>query len=194
MAILPIVTYDDPVLRKEADPIEENSEELQQLIDDMFETMYHSHGVGLAAPQIGKLIRLYVVDADPMLEDEDTDEQPRGKLALINPEIIDSDGPDVALEEGCLSIPEVREQVRRPRDVTIRYLDRDFNERTLKATGWLSRVAQHELDHLNGVLFIDYLSAFRRRLIRGKLKDIDRGLIETDYPLVPKNNDEVYSS
>lgn len=186
MAVLPIVTYDDKVLRTKADPVEENTEELQKLIDDMFDTMYNSNGVGLAAPQVGVLQRLFVVDADPMLEDEETAETPRGPMALINPEIVGKSGPDVELEEGCLSIPEVRDKVTRPRDITVSFLDRDFNRVQLKATGWLSRVIQHETDHLDGILFLDYLSSFRKRLLRGKLKDIKKGVMKTEYPLVPK--------
>jgi len=186
MSILPIVTYDDEVLRKEADSVEENTEELQKLIDDMFETMYNSNGVGLAAPQVGIAQRLFVADVDPMLEEEELEEKPRGPLALINPEIVEKSGPDIELEEGCLSIPEVRDTVTRPRDITVTFRDRDFNRVQLKATGWLSRVIQHETDHLNGVLFIDYLSSFRKRLQRGKLKDIKKGKMKTDYPLVPK--------
>lgn len=184
MAILPIVTYDDKVLREEAQSIEENTDELQELIDNMFETMYNSNGVGLAAPQIGKAIRLFIVDADPLVED--TEEPERGPFVFINPEITETGGPDVQMEEGCLSIPDVREDVVRPQDITIQYKDRNFNDCEIKATGWLSRVIQHENDHIDGVLFIDYLSSFKKRLIRGKLKEIAAGNKDTDYPLVPK--------
>jgi peptide deformylase len=185
MAILPIHTIDDQVLREKATPIEENSDELQTLIDDMFDTMYNSNGVGLAAPQIGRKIRLFVLDADPMIP-EDSDEQPRGPIAMINPEIVDTDDQKVEMEEGCLSIPEVNGKVKRPDRITVKYLDRDFKETTLEAKGWLSRVIQHERDHLDGVLFIDYLSSFKRRMLKSKLNSIREGKMDCDYPLVPK--------
>jgi len=185
MAILPIVTYNDPVLRTKASTIKENSDDLQQLIDDMLHTMYNSNGVGLAAPQIGEEIRLFVIDADPMTEELD-DEEDLGPMVFINPEIISTDGDDVKMEEGCLSIPDVRDDVARPEIVEIAYQDRNFNTKTQTFTGFVSRVVQHENDHLNGVLFVDYLSAFRRRLHRSQLKKIQKGIFEADYPLVEK--------
>lgn len=184
MAKLPIVTYNDPVLRKKGEKIAENSDEIQTLIDDMFETMYNAKGVGLAAPQIGKSLRLFVMDADSILKDEG--DTPFGPEVFINPEIIDKGEDTVEHEEGCLSIPEVRETVVRPDKISVKYLDKDFNEKIIKADGWLSRVIQHETDHLNGILFIDYLGSFRKRLIKGKLKEIDRGTLDIDYPVVPK--------
>jgi peptide deformylase len=184
MAILPIVTYNDPILNKEAEPVSSPDEELHQLIEDMFETMYNANGVGLAAPQIGRLIRLFVVDADIMAEE--TDEVKHGPLVFINPEIAETKGEIVRMEEGCLSIPEVRDEVKRPDSVTVRFLDRNFTERKAEYSGWLSRVVQHEYDHLQGTLFLDHLSAFRRRLHKSALQKIDSGLIETDYPLVSK--------
>ena len=185
MSVLPIVTYDDPVLRKPAEPVSDNSEELQRLIADMFETMYNSNGVGLAAPQIGKSIRLFVMDADAItseLEEEDD----LGPMVMINPDITGLSGDKVKMEEGCLSIPDLRDEVARPDIVTVTYLDRNFNRKELTAAGWVSRVIQHESDHLKGTLFIDYLSAFRRRLHKSMLKKIDSGRIEVDYPVVPK--------
>lgn len=184
MAILPIVTYDDDILRQKAEPVSSLTPEISQLVDDMFETMYNSDGVGLAAPQIGKLYRIFVVDADGMAQE--TDEAQHGPLAFINPYIVEKDGQDIEMEEGCLSIPGVNAAVRRPQIVSVRYLDEEFNEQELEAGGWLSRVIQHEYDHLEGKLFLDYLSGFKQKLLYSKLKEIAEGRKETDYPLVPK--------
>lgn len=186
MSVLPIVTYNDPILKQKTDPVSEDSKELQLLIDDMFETMYQASGVGLAAPQIGKSIQIFVMDADAITEEME-DEADAGPITLINPEIIKEDDEKVRLEEGCLSIPEVRDEVTRPKSITVKYRDRDFNEQTLDASGWVARVIQHEYDHLQGVLFLDYLSAFKRRLHKSTLKKIDKGKLETDYPLVSKS-------
>lgn len=185
MAILPVVTYNDAVLRRKADPVEENSSSLQQLIEDMFETMYNSGGVGLAAPQIGKSLQLFVMDADAMTEDLD-DEENLGPMVFINPEIVSNEGERIRIEEGCLSIPDVRDDVARPERVTLSYLDRNFQQKRESYDGWISRVIQHEFDHLQGVLFLDYLSAFRRALHKSALKKIEAGLMETSYPLAPK--------
>lgn len=185
MAILPVVTYNDAVLTRKADPVEENSSSLQQLIEDMFETMYNSGGVGLAAPQIGKSLQLFVMDADPMTEDLD-DEEDLGPMVFINPVIISKEGDRVRIEEGCLSIPDVRDDVSRPERVTLSYLDRNFQQKRESYDGWISRVIQHEFDHLQGVLFLDYLSAFRRAMHKSALKKIEAGLMETSYPLAPK--------
>ncbi len=186
MAILPIVTYDDELLETETDPVSENSEELQKLIDDMFETMYNADGVGLAAPQVGKLVRVFVADADPMLEQSEQDSPGFGPLTMINPEIIETDEKEVEMEEGCLSIPGVNAKVTRPDKIRVRYLDRDFNEQELELDGWLSRVVQHEKDHLDGVLFLDYLSFFKQKMLSTKLNEIVRGEKETEYPLKSK--------
>lgn len=185
MSVLPIVTYNDPILRKKTKPIHENSEDLQKLIDDMFETMNHANGVGLAAPQIGKSIQLFVMDADDITEELE-DEEDAGPLVFINPDIVKKSEETVKKEEGCLSIPEVRDEILRPGTITISYKDRDFNDQTLEASGWLARVIQHEYDHLLGILFLDYLSAFKRRLHQSTLRKIDKGTLDTEYPLVPK--------
>lgn len=187
MSVLPIVTYDDEVLRKEAKTVEENTPEIQQLIDDMFDTMYNSDGVGLAAPQIGKLLRIFVADADPLADEEE--EKKHGSLALINPEIIHESDREVEMDEGCLSIPGVNASVSRPERITVRYLDRDFNEQELEAGGWLARVIQHETDHLDGILFLDYLSMFKRKLLSSKLKEIAEGKAKIGYPVVPKKTE-----
>ncbi len=187
MAILPIVTYEDDVLRKEASPVRENSEELQELIDDMFETMYNADGVGLAAPQIGRLLRIFVADADVYAEEEDSDEEKYGPLTMINPSISFTSDEEVTMDEGCLSIPDVTGPVSRPEKITVTFKDRDFNEQTLEVDGPLARVIQHEIDHLDGVLFIDHLSYFKRKLLSSKLKALDEGEKEIAYPVVGKN-------
>lgn len=185
MSVLPIVTYDDEVLRKEAKAVKKNSREIQALIDDMFDTMYNSDGVGLAAPQVGKLLRIFVVDADPMIEDEDNESR-RGPVAMINPEIIFQGGQKVDMDEGCLSIPGINAAVTRPEKIVVSYLDRDFKEQELEIDGWWARVIQHEADHLNGILFLDHLSIFKRKLLASKLKEIAEGRAEIEYPVVPK--------
>jgi len=183
MSILPIVTYNDPVLRSKTEPIDELTDSVSELVDDMIETMYNSDGVGLAAPQIGKSLKIFVMDGDPVLEEE---EEKYGILVFINPTIVEKKGKKTPMDEGCLSIPDVREKVFRPETILIRYKDRDFNDQEKEFTGWMSRIIQHELDHLNGILFIDYLSTFRKRMVKSDLEDIDSGLIEVEYPIVPR--------
>lgn len=187
MPVLPIVLYNDAVLRAKATPIEGISAELTTLIADMFETMYHAHGVGLAAPQIGRSIRLFVVDADVMVEDE-PDAVRYGRKVYINPEIIASDDKKIDFEEGCLSIPDLRETVRRPDSITVRFRDEQFTEHTESYSGWMSRVFQHEFDHLDGTLFIDRVGSFRRRLLTRKLDQIDSGLVAPEYPYIPRSH------
>ncbi|WP_440999031.1 peptide deformylase [Fodinibius sp. SL11] len=187
MSVLPIVTYDDEVLRKEAEPVEENTPEIQQLIDDMFDTMYNADGVGLAAPQIGRLHRIFVADADPMTEEEQGSKY--GPLVLINPEITFESEEETKMDEGCLSIPGVNASVTRPEKIVVNYLDRDFNEQELEVDGWLARVIQHETDHLDGILFLDHLSLFKRKLLSSKLKEIDEGRAEIGYPTVLKKQE-----
>jgi len=184
MAILPIVTYDDQVLRQKAKPIEKNSDSIQSLIDDMFATMYNSSGVGLAAPQIGELIQLFVMDADAITDE--LEETNLGPMVFINPKIIELTGDEVKMEEGCLSIPGVRDDVKRPVNVKIEYFDRNFNLQESEFSGWISRIIQHENDHLQGILFLDYLSSFKKRLHRSSLKKIDKGEIEAEYPIMAK--------
>lgn len=184
MSVLPIVTYDDEVLREEAKAVEENSPELQKLINDMFDTMYNSDGVGLAAPQVGELLRVFVADADPMAENND--EPLHGPLAMINPEITFQSEEEVDMEEGCLSIPGVNASVSRPEKIAVTYRDKDFNKQELEVGGWLARVIQHEADHLDGILFLDHLSIFKRKMLGSKLKEIASGQKEIDYPVVPK--------
>jgi peptide deformylase len=186
--ILPIVAYGHPVLKKKAKDIDPDKVELESLIEDMFETMYEASGVGLAAPQIGKSLRLFVVDASPFAEDEGIEEEEREVLAdfkrvFINPEIIKSSGDEWDFEEGCLSIPDIREKVWRESDVVIRYHDENMEEQEEHLNGLAARVVQHEYDHINGVLFTDKLNPLRRRLLRGKLKDISQGKVTARYKM-----------
>lgn len=185
MSVLPIVTYDDDVLRQEAKTIKRNSSELQELIDNMFDTMYNADGVGLAAPQIGKLLRIFVADADVYVE-ENEQKEPCGPLTMINPKIIIRSEQTVTMDEGCLSIPEVTGPVTRPEEITVQFKDRDFNECEMAFNGHLARVIQHEIDHLDGVLFIDHLSFFKRKLLAAKLSALAEGEKEIDYPVVAK--------
>jgi peptide deformylase len=185
MAVLPIITYDDDVLRDEALPVKADSNELQQLIGDMFDTMYNANGVGLAAPQVGKRLRIFVTD-DANIKTKKEEYSAHGPLAMLNPVIRLESEQTVVAEEGCLSIPGIRGEVSRPSDVTVSFTDRNFNERTLQLDGPLARIIQHELDHLNGVLFIDHLSYFKRKLAAKKLRELAAGQNEADYPVVEK--------
>ncbi|NNC82500.1 MAG: peptide deformylase [Flavobacteriales bacterium] len=185
---LPIVAYGDPVLKKICEPIDPDHPELGGLIEDMFETMYEASGVGLAAPQIGKSIRLFIVDASPFAEDENLEEEERKflkdfKRVFINAEMVEEEGELWEFEEGCLSIPDIREAVKREPTITINYLDADFNEQEETLTGYAARVVQHEYDHIEGVLFTDRIGSFRRRLLKGKLNDIATGNIEPRYKM-----------
>ncbi|MFV1883214.1 MAG: peptide deformylase [Balneola sp.] len=184
MPVLPIVTYNDPVLREKGEPVQEFNDEMHAFIADLFETMYNSDGVGLAAPQVGVSLRVFVLDADNMLDD---DEEKPGPMAFINPEIIEKKGAKVPMDEGCLSIPDVTDRIIRPETVVVKYKDENFEDQEIEASGWLARVIQHEYDHLDGILFIDYLSAFRKRMHKADLKEIESGERETRYPIKPKD-------
>lgn len=180
--ILPIVAYGDPVLKKKAKEIDEDYPNLQKLIQDMFETMYNAHGVGLAAPQIGKSIRLFVVDASVVGEGEDADPTCVDfKRVFINPIIIEETGKEWAYEEGCLSIPNIREDVNRKPRVLIEYYDENWDLYEEELEGFAARVVQHEYDHIEGVLFLDHISPFKRTLLKGKLTDISKGNIDVSY-------------
>lgn len=190
--ILPIRAYGDPVLKKVAKDIEPGHPGLNELIADMFETMYAANGVGLAAPQIGQSIRLFIVDThssadsdDPNAEKapEDADEEPRLKRVFINPYIVEEDGEEWGFEEGCLSIPNIREEVQRQPKVLLQYQDENFVEHEEEFEGFAARVIQHEHDHLDGVLFIDHLSPLRKRLLNGKLRDIAQGRTDAKYKM-----------
>ena len=184
--ILPIVAYGAPVLKKEAVEISNEYPNLDQLIENMWETMYASNGVGLAAPQIGLSIRLFVIDAAPFSEDEELDEAEvtllkTFKKAFINPTIIEEDGPLWEFNEGCLSIPDVREDVSRHERIRIHYWDEQFKEQELVLTGLVARVVQHEYDHIEGILFTDHLTSLKRRLLKNRLNSISKGAIQVDY-------------
>lgn len=182
--ILPIIAYGDPVLRKVGRDIDKDYPNLSQLIADMFETMYHARGVGLAAPQIGLDIRLFVVDASPFDEDEDDKPELRNfKKVFINAYIIDESGNEWPFNEGCLSIPEIREDVNRLSNIKIKYCDENFVEYTEDYKGILARIIQHEYDHIEGKLFVDKISPIKKRLIAKKLEAITRGMVKPDYKM-----------
>lgn len=184
--ILPIVAYGDPVLRKVAKEIDSDYPKLSELIANMRQTMYNAHGVGIAAPQIGKSIRLFVIDATPFAEDEDFSEEEREQLKdfnkiFINPTVLNEEGDEWAFSEGCLSIPDIREDVFRPYSVTFEYQDENFEKHTKTLTGAAARVFQHEYDHLEGILFTDKLSSLKKRILKKKLEKISLGKIDIDY-------------
>ena len=184
--ILPIVAYGDPVLRKVAEDIDADYPKLKELMSDMWQTMYQANGVGLAAPQIGLPIRLFVVDTTPFSDDEDLSEAEQKMLngfkrVFINAHIDQEVGEEWVFNEGCLSIPDVREDVKRKETITITYVDENFMERTETYGGLLARVIQHEYDHVEGILFTDRLSPLKKRLIKGRLGNISKGNIKVDY-------------
>lgn len=182
--ILPIIAYGDPVLRKVGRDIDKDYPNLSQLIEDMFETMYHARGVGLAAPQIGLDIRLFIVDASPFDEDEDDKPELKNfKKVFINAYIIDESGKEWPFNEGCLSIPEIREDVNRLSNIKIKYCDENFVEYTEDYKGILARIIQHEYDHIEGKLFVDKISPIKKRLIAKKLEAITRGMVKPDYKM-----------
>lgn len=177
--VYPIVVYGSPMLRKMAKEIEPNYEGLKKLVDDMFETMTISDGVGLAAPQIGKSIRIFVIDASPMAEDDPSLEG--FKKVFINPKIVNQEGEPWGFVEGCLSLPEIREEVSRPSMVQIQYYDENFTFHDETYDGVKARIIQHEYDHLDGILFIDLLSPLKKKLIKGKLNNIAKGKVPAAY-------------
>lgn len=184
--ILPIVAYGDPVLKTMATSITKDYPNLEALISNMFETMYNAYGVGLAAPQVGLPIRLFVIDTSPFSEDEDLSEADKNSLkefkkVFINAKITKEEGNEWAFNEGCLSIPDVREDVFRQPKLTIEYLDENFKSHVEEYEGLIARVIQHEYDHIDGILFTDKLSAFKKRLLKGKLANISKGNINVDY-------------
>ena len=176
---LPINIIGTTALRKKAEEISQNYPNLNSLIDEMFETMVKTDGIGLAAPQINKAIRLFVIDTSPMAE---SDKELDGfRKVFINPVIEEEYGEEVLMEEGCLSIPDIFENVKRKSKIRIRYYDRDFNEFTEEYDGVKARVIQHEYDHLDGILFTDKISALRKKLLKNKLLGISRGKFEHRY-------------
>lgn len=178
--ILPIVAYGSNVLRSQCKEIDSSYSNLDQLIENMFETMYAASGVGLAAPQINKSIRLFIVDTSPFKDDDSPDHEVCKKI-FINPKITSLTGESWSFSEGCLSIPEVREDVKRLSEITIEYFDKDFNKHTETYDGLNARVILHEYDHIEGILFVDKISPLRKRMIKGKLKDISNGTLNANY-------------
>ena len=186
--ILPIVAYGDAVLKKKASPIEKTHPNLVKLIDDMWETMYAAQGVGLAAPQIGESIRLFVVDGSPFANDKSLDNTEQRELknfkkVFINPEITAYSGPQEDFNEGCLSIPDIREDVTRLTTIEIEYYNEKFEQVKEEFSGISSRIIQHEYDHIEGVLFTDKLGPLKRKLLKTKLTQISKGKINPDYPM-----------
>ncbi|HEX4957572.1 MAG TPA: peptide deformylase [Lacibacter sp.] len=188
--ILPIVAYGADVLRKTGKDIAADYPELQKLIADMWETMYASNGVGLAAPQINRDIRLFVVDSSQMFANMDEEEslmypdRPGIKQVFINAQVEELAGDDWVYNEGCLSIPKIREDIYRAEEVTIRFMDENFTEHVKTFDGITARVILHEYDHIEGKLFIDYLKPLKRKLLKGKLDDISKGKINVDYKMM----------
>lgn len=178
---LPIVGYGDPILRKEAQPITPDYPNLKQLIDDMFETMYTADGVGLAAPQIDLSIQLVVIGFRPYDEATDTYGPEEERHVLINPEILEERGEKQYFNEGCLSLPELHEDVLRPEKILLRWLNENFEEHTEEIGGMFARVAQHEIDHLHGKVFTDRLSPLRKTMIKRKLNNILEGKTHPKY-------------
>lgn len=179
--IYPIVLYGSPILRKTAKEIDKNYPDLQQFVADMFETMYSSDGVGLAAPQIGKSIRIFVIDTSSFKEDDPSLDG--FKKAFINPKIVDFDGEMLTFNEGCLSLPKIREDVDRKSQIRIQYYDENWNFYDEKYEGIKARVIEHEYDHLEGKLLIDYLSPLKKKLLKSKLSAITKGNVDVDYKI-----------
>lgn len=185
--ILPIVAYGTPVLKKKGSDITPDYPAFEQLLENMWETMYEANGVGLAAPQVGIAIRLFIVDASPFADDDELTEEEQKQLTgfkkvFINPQIEES-GEEWAFNEGCLSIPDVREDVKRVSEVTLEYFDENFEKNTDSFSGLNARVILHEYDHIEGVLFIDKITPLRKRMIKGKLKNIKNGDFSPQYSM-----------
>ena len=179
--ILPIYTYGQPVLRKEAKAIDNDYPQIKTLVDNMFETMHKADGVGLAAPQVGVSIRLFVIDADGIAKTYP--ECKDFKRVMINPVITQSSDETIALEEGCLSFPGIHEKVMRPVGIQVEYMDENFERRDEHLEGFIARIVQHELDHLNGQVFIDSISPIRRQLNKGKLSNLIKGKVTCKYKI-----------
>lgn len=186
--ILPIIAYGDPVLRKLGKNIDKEYPALESLLENMFETMYGAKGIGLAAPQIGLPIRIFIIDATPFQDDDELEVEERDflgnfKQVFINAKIIEETGDEWVFNEGCLSIPDVREDVFRNETIKIEYFDEKFEKHTKKFSGIAARIIQHEYDHIEGILFTDKLSSFKKKLLKSKLKNISLGKIKCDYPM-----------
>lgn len=186
--ILPIVAYGDPVLRKVAKDITKDHPKLEELISDMWDTMYNANGVGLAAPQVGLPIRVFLVDTSPFADDEELSPEEQDQLkdfrrVFINAKIDEENGVEWNFNEGCLSIPDIREDVKRKPEITISYLDENFESHIETYDGLLARVIQHEYDHIQGILFTDKLSSLKKRLLKSRLEKISKGKINVEYKM-----------
>ena len=186
--ILPIVAYGAAILRKVSEPIDADYPNLTKVIADMWETMYESNGVGLAAPQVNKNIRLFIMDSAQIFESREPEDEtyvdaPGFKKVFINAQIVSTGGVEWIYNEGCLSIPKIREDVLRPAEVTLSYMDENFVAHTETFNGISARVILHEYDHIQGKLFIDYLKTLRRKILQGKLNDISKGKVRVDYKM-----------
>ncbi len=173
--IFPIVLYGDPILKKKANKVDYKDESIEALIGSLFETMYAAQGVGLASPQIGRSLRVFVIDSTPMEEDNSL------RQAFVNPEIIEKEGEPWIFEEGCLSIPGLREEITRKPVVHVRYYDENWELHKKTFDGMIARIIQHEYDHIEGILFTDHLTSFKKRLLKGKLTNISKGKTDTEY-------------
>ncbi len=188
--ILPIVAYGAPVLRKVCSDITPDYPNLNKFIEDMWETMYASNGVGLAAPQVNRDMRLFVVDSSQVFRNQDEEDkgkyadEPGIKQVFINAHVKELEGEDWTYNEGCLSIPKIREDVVRPEEVVIEYVDENFQPKISTFVGITARIVQHEYDHIEGKLFIDYLKPLRKKMLRGKLNDITKGKLKMDYKMM----------
>src|SRR6478672_1131174 len=188
--ILPIVAYGHPVLRTVATEIDNTYPDLPKFVEDMWETMYASNGVGLAAPQVNKNIRLFVMDSAQIFANKEKDEEdkypdaPGIKQLFINPKVVELHGDDWVYNEGCLSIPKIREDIYRAEEVTLEFQDENFQKHTKRFNGVTARIILHEYDHIEGKLFIDYLSPLKKRLLQRKLNDISKGAVKVDYRML----------
>jgi peptide deformylase len=187
--ILPIIAYGDPLLKRESEEITADYPSLDLLVENMFETMYQAKGVGLAAPQVGLNIRLFIVDGSPFADEEGDEPDPRAvgmetfKKVFINPVIEEESGEVWAFQEGCLSIPKIRENVHRKSDILLSYYDENWAFHEERFSGYAARIIQHEYDHIEGILFTDRLNPLKKKLVQKKLKQIAEGLVSTDYKL-----------
>lgn len=180
--IYPVYVYGTSVLRKKAEEVPRDMEGLNELIENMYETMYHAEGVGLAAPQVGKSLRLFIIDATNV-EEDDEEFVSDFKKVFINPEIINEEGQEWAFNEGCLSLPLIREDVMRKPKIRIQYYDENMDFFDEEYDGIRARIIQHEYDHLNGILFVDKLNPLKKKLLGGRLKAISRGRVDIDYKI-----------
>lgn len=176
-----VVAYGTPSLRRKSERIEKNMEGLNELIDDMYETMYRADGIGLAAPQIGENIRIFVIDASALEEDDSS--LADFKKVFINPEILDESGDEWAFNEGCLSLPTIREDVKRKPNIKLKYCDENFNEFIEEFDGIKARIIQHEYDHLEGILFVDKIVPLRKRLLKSRLSALEKGKVDVSYKI-----------